>query len=169
MRGQVITIALVVACGIAVLVAAMATYQSLLASQATFYDEAHFSAVFASAKRVPLAVAAPIATIPGIGLVETRVAEDVTVTVHGGGEPLTAHVISLPDEGQPQLNRLYLRQGRLIASGSADEVLVSEAFAGANRTSPRGFDQRYFKRPTAPAPHCGYCVVGGICVRDPPG
>ena len=111
MRGQVITIALVVACGIAVLVAAMATYRSLLASQAMFYDEAHFSAVFASAKRVPLAVAAPIATIPGIGLVETRVAEDVTVTVHGGGEPLTAHVISLPDEGQPQLNRLYLRQG----------------------------------------------------------
>ena len=136
MRGQVITIALVVACGIAVLVAAMATYQSLLASQAMFYDEAHFSAVFASAKRVPLAVAAPIATIPGIGLVETRVAEDVTVTVHGGGEPLTAHVISLPDEGQPQLNRLYLRQGKLIASGSADEVLVSEAFAGANQLHP---------------------------------
>ena len=77
-----------------------------------------------------------IATIPGIGLVETRVAEDVTVTVHGGGEPLTAHVISLPDEGQPQLNRLYLRQGRLIASGSADEVLVSEAFAGANQLHP---------------------------------
>ena len=136
MSGQVVTIALVVACGIAVLVAAMATYQSLLASQAWFYDEAHFSAVFASAKRVPLAVAARIATIPGIGLAETRVAEDVTVTVHGGGEPLTAHVVSLPDEGQPQLNRLYLRQGRPITSSSADEVLVSEAFAGANQLRP---------------------------------
>ncbi len=136
MRGQVVTIAMVVACGIAVLVASMATYQSLLASQAAFYDEAHFSAVFASAKRVPQSIAERIARIPGIGVVETRVVEDVTVTLHDGREPLTAHVVSLPDDGQPQLNRLHLRQGRLIASGSADEVLVSEAFASANSIRP---------------------------------
>ena len=90
-------------------------------------------------------------TIPGIGLVETRVAEDVTVTLPGGGEPLTAHVLSLPESGEPQLNRLYLRQGRLIASGAADEVLVSEAFAAANQLHPGDSITRYFKRPTAPA------------------
>ncbi len=132
MRGQVFTIALVLACGIAVLVAATATYQSLIASQAAFYDEAHFSTVFASAKSVPLAIAARIAMISGIGLVETRVAEDVTVTLGSDGEPLTAHVLSLPEDGAPQLNRLHLRQGRLITPGAVDEVLVSEAFAAAN-------------------------------------
>ncbi len=136
MRGQVVTISLVVACGIAVLVSSMATYQSLLASQAVFYAQAHFAEVFASAKRAPLAIAARLGAIPGIGLVETRVAEEVTVTLHGGAEPLTAHVLSLPDDGQPQLDRLHLRRGRLIATGSADEVLVSEAFAAANGINP---------------------------------
>ena len=136
MRGQVVSIALVLACGIAVLVSAIATYQSLLASQAAFYDEAHFSTVFASAKRVPLAIAARIASIPGIGLVETRVAEDVTITLRDGREPLTAHVLSLPENGASQLNRLHLRQGRMVAPGVADEVLVSEAFATANGLRP---------------------------------
>ncbi len=136
LRGQVVTIALVLACGIAVLVASVATYQSLLASQAAFYAASRFATVFASAKRVPESVAARLAAIPGIGLVETRVAEDVTVSLGGGQEPLTAHVLSLPAAGAPQLNRPYLRQGRLIAPGAADEVLASEAFATANRLRP---------------------------------
>ena len=136
MRAQVLTIALVLACGIAVLVSAVANYQSLLASQAAFYAQSRFATVFASAQRTPSSVAARIAAIPGIGLVETRVAEDVTITLRPGGEPLTAHVLSLPDSGTSTLDRLYLRRGRLIAPGAADEVLVSEAFAAANRLRP---------------------------------
>ena len=136
MAAQSGSIALVLACGIAVLVASIATWQSLLASRAAFYEEARFASVFASAKRVPLAVAARIALIPGIGLLETRIAEDVTVTLAADGEPLTAHVLSLPEIGQPQLNRLHLRQGRRIVPGAAGEVLVSEAFAVANGLRP---------------------------------
>ena len=135
-RGQSLSIALVLACGIAVLVASIATYQSLIASRAAFYEEARFASVFAAAKRVPMAVAARIAMLPGIGVVETRIAEEVTVILPGGGEPLSAHVLSFPDSGEPRLNRPYLRQGRLIAPRAATEVLVSEAFAAANRLRP---------------------------------
>ena len=130
--GQVITIAIVVACGIAILIAAIATYQSLLATQQDYYQGARFADVFASLKRAPDAVAARLAEIRGIGTLETRVVEDVTVTLPGSNGPLTAHLVSLPDEGEALLNRLYLRRGRFIASGAADEVLVSEAFASAN-------------------------------------
>ena len=65
-----------------------------------------------------------------------RVAEDVTITLRDGREPLTAHVLSLPENGASQLNRLHLRQGRMVAPGVADEVLVSEAFATANGLPP---------------------------------
>lgn len=135
-RGQVITIALVIASGIAVLVSSIATYQSLIASQAAFYADARFATVFASAKRVPTAIAARIEAIDGIGVVETRIADDISVMLDGGGEPLAAHVLSLPADGQPQLNRLHLRQGRLVERDAADEVVVSEAFASANRLRP---------------------------------
>ena len=46
--GQVITIAIVVGCGIAILVAAIATYQSLLATQDAYYQGARFADLFAS-------------------------------------------------------------------------------------------------------------------------
>ncbi|MBU6499167.1 MAG: ABC transporter permease [Rhodospirillales bacterium] len=136
MRGQVASIALVLACGVAVLVAAISTYQSLLASQEAFYAQARFASVFASARRVPDFVAARMADIPGIGVVETRIGEDVTITLGDGGEPLAAHVLSLPDTGAPQLNRLHLREGAMIAPGAANEVLVSEGFAAANHLRP---------------------------------
>ena len=138
MGGQVITIAIVVGCGIAILVAAVATYQSLLATQQAYYDRGHFAQVFATAKRVPEALAARLTAIPGIGVLETRVVEDVTITLPGSGEPLTAHIVSLPDSREPLLNRLYLRQGRPIEPGATDEVLVGEAFAKANHLRPGG-------------------------------
>jgi putative ABC transport system permease protein len=68
MGGQVITIAIVVGCGIAILVAAVATYQSLLATQQAYYERGHFAQVFAAAKRAPEALAARLAAIPGIGV-----------------------------------------------------------------------------------------------------
>ena len=38
----------------------------------------------------------------------------------------------MPDRGEPELNRLYLRAGRRLAPGARQEVMVSEAFAEAN-------------------------------------
>jgi putative ABC transport system permease protein len=138
MGGQVVTIAIVVGCGIAVLVAAVATYQSLLAAQQRYYEGGHFAQAFATAKRAPEALAERLAAIPGIGVLETRIVEDVTITLSGSAEPLTAHIVSLPDSGEPLLNRLYLRQGRPIEPNVTDEVLVGEAFANANHLHPGG-------------------------------
>jgi putative ABC transport system permease protein len=138
MGGQVATIAVVIGCGIAILVAAVATYQSLLATQEDYYRRGRFADVFASVKRAPEALAARLAEIPGIGALETRVAEDVTITLPGAGEPLTAHIVSLPDEGTALLNRLYLREGRPIESRTTEELLVGEAFATANNLRPGG-------------------------------
>ena len=69
-------------------------------------------------------------------MLETRVAQDVTIQLADAGEPLTAHVVSVPDAGPPQLNLLHLRQGRAIEPGTDDEVLVGEAFAAANSIRP---------------------------------
>jgi putative ABC transport system permease protein len=136
MRGQVTAVALVVACGIAVFVAMLSVYDSLLLTRDEYYERHRLADVFASLERAPMSLLARLASIAGVTAVEDRVVRDVSVDVPGLEEPATAHVVSVPESGRPVLNALYLREGRWIEPGAADEVIASEAFAEANRLGP---------------------------------
>lgn len=131
MQGQVIAIALVVACGIASFVAMRAMYQSLLQSQSDYYARYQFADIFAELKRAPLYEAQRIGNISGVAKVESRVVADVTVDVPGLPEPAVGRLIGLSATPTQQLNSLCLRRGRLPGAASA-EVIASEAFAAAN-------------------------------------
>lgn len=133
LRGQVVAISVVVACGVATVVTTRTAYDSLVRSQAAYYAEFRFADIFAQLKRAPDATAAQIARIPGVTAVLTRIVFDVTLDVPGLEEPATGRLISIPDRRVPTLNDLYIRRGRYIEAGRRDEVLVSEAFAQANR------------------------------------
>jgi len=132
MRGQVLAIVLIVACGITAMVTMMSAYNSLKLSQTTYYAEYRFADVFASLKRAPEAIAPRIAKIPGVSQVQTRVVVDVTLDVPGLDAPATGRIISIPPQPQPMLNDLFIREGRYIEPNHRDEVLISEAFAAAN-------------------------------------
>jgi putative ABC transport system permease protein len=136
LRGQAIAIALVIASGIATLVMSLSTLDSLLLTQATFYQDYHLPDVFAALKRAPDSLKARIQEIPGVELVETRVVAAVNLEIEGFTDPVTGSLVSIPDAGEPLLNRLHLRQGRLIEAGHDDEVVISEAFANAHGFSP---------------------------------
>lgn len=136
LKGQATAIALVVASGVAVLVMSMSTLESLRLSQATYYERYRFANVFARLKRAPEPLAARVAEIPGVARVETRVVADVVLDVEGMAEPAVGRLVSIPERPTAHLNALYLRRGRDIEPGHPDEVLVSEAFADANRLEP---------------------------------
>jgi putative ABC transport system permease protein len=136
MKGQAFAIILVIMSGVSTFVMFVATMDSLYTTRDGFYAEYGFADVFAPLKRAPESLAERIRAIPGVGLVETRVAADVKLDITGFGEPVTAHLVSVPDHGRPLLNRLYLRQGRLPEPWSDREVVVSEAFAQAHRFRP---------------------------------
>lgn len=130
--GQILAIALIVACGICSFVAMQSAYESLKLSQTTYYEQYRFADVFAQLKRAPESLRLPIEAIPGVSQVQTRILVDVTLDVPGQTEPVTGRIISIPAQPTPMLNDLYLRQGRYIDPGHPEEVLVSEAFAQAN-------------------------------------
>ncbi|MBS1912871.1 MAG: FtsX-like permease family protein [Bacteroidetes bacterium] len=136
MRGQLFAVALVVMCGVATFVTMVSVYQSLLATRAAYYQRYRFSDLFASVKRAPESVAREVETIPGVASVQSRIVMDVTLDVPGLGEPATGRLISLPDDREPLLNDIYLRRGARFDPGRSDQVIVSEAFALANRLSP---------------------------------
>ena len=86
-KTQVVSIALVIACGIGGFLASMSTHESLLLSRARYYDAARFPHVFAEARRAPEFLAARIADIPGVSAVQTRVVRDVQLDVPGVVQP----------------------------------------------------------------------------------
>jgi putative ABC transport system permease protein len=135
-RAQVATIALVVACGIATFVGSRGTCDSLAATRDRFAAEMRFADVFSSLERAPDPLAGRLREIPGVTEVETRLVFDVAVRAPGQQVPGTARMISLPASGEPVLNRLHLRRGRLPDPARRDEILLGEGFADAHGLVP---------------------------------
>lgn len=109
MKGQAFAIALVIASGVATFIMSVSTMQSLKLTQ----EE-----------------------IPGVERVETRVVAGVNIEIRDFPDPVTGHIYSIPDHGEPILNKLFLRQGRLVEPLRDDEAVVGEAFAQAHGFVP---------------------------------
>ena len=131
-KGQSLAIGVVIASGVAVFVMALNTLGFLSETRNAYYDRYRFADVFASVSRAPNPLAERIAEIPGIADIQTRIVSDVTLDVPGLDEPAVGHLVSLPDNNQPKLNGIYLRDGRLPEPGREGEALVSDSFFEAN-------------------------------------
>ncbi len=136
MKGQAFTIALVVAAGIGAFISQITTYDSLNWSRQSYYETARFAHVFADVKRAPESVTSQIAEISGVADAETTVIFDVTLDIPDVVEPVIGRMIGLSDAGQPRLNKLSLRQGRMVEPDHGNEVVISEAFAKARKLKP---------------------------------
>ena len=138
MWGQAMTIALVVACGIASFVTMRTAYGSLVVARDTYYETSRFADVFARLVRAPDEVAGRIEQLPGVAVVDTRVVEPITMPIEGLGDPARGLLVSLDDvaERRSRLSALDVRTGRMIAPGRSDEAIVLEAFAEANGIQP---------------------------------
>ncbi|MBT8422336.1 MAG: ABC transporter permease, partial [Gammaproteobacteria bacterium] len=135
-RGQVIAIGLVIASGVGVLVMALSVQTSLQITSDAYYDRYHFGDVFAGVKRAPESIASRIADIPGVRTVQTRIGQLAILDLEGFEEPVIGRLASIPERGEPLLNKLALRAGRFIAPDSPDEVVLNEPFAEAHELRP---------------------------------
>ncbi|PKP71150.1 MAG: ABC transporter permease [Alphaproteobacteria bacterium HGW-Alphaproteobacteria-4] len=133
---QALAIALVMACGVMVLVVMQGAERSLSETRGAYYERQRFADVFASLTRAPRAVLAEVAAIDGVAAVEGRIGFHVVLDLDGLVEPAMGRVISLPADGAPVLNVPILRAGRLPDPLRPDEVALSEPFAQANNLAP---------------------------------
>lgn len=143
LRGQVVTIALVIACGISCFVAMRGCYASLEHARTRFYERQRFADLFVQLERAPEAVRTRLETLPGVACAESRIVEPVMVPLVGLAEPVRGTAVSLPSavggDEAGALNRIRLRAGRLPEPGHADEALLLQGFADAHslRTGSR--------------------------------
>ena len=87
LRGQVVTVALVVACGIAGYVAFQSTWDSLEHSRSAYYEHYRFADAFVHLKRAPEWVAGRLEAIPGVARVYPRLVQTITLPISGPVQP----------------------------------------------------------------------------------
>jgi putative ABC transport system permease protein len=137
LKSQALAVALVMACGLAMMIMTRSLILSLQMTRDVYYEHNHFAQVFARLKRAPNSVRTQLAAIPGIATVQTSIAMQVTLDVPGLDVPAVGLLNSLPEHGEPVLNRVYLRTGRLpLGQTTQRELAVGEAFAEAHALRP---------------------------------
>jgi len=175
LKGQILTIGLVIASGITSFIALRGTYGSLAESQASYYDRYRFAHVFVRVKRAPETLASRIERLPGVALVQTRVVEEVTLPLDGLDRPAYGRLLSLPSSGQPATNALCLTAGRLPQRGNDEEIVLLKAFADAHGLKPgeivptvvNGKLRRLRIVGVALSPEFVYAIRPGAIVDDP--
>ena len=169
LKTQVVSIALVIACGIGGFIATFSTHDSLVWSRDHYYETARFPHVFASAKRAPESLAEAIRAIPGVSEVETRVVRDAQLSLEGVVPPMIARLIGVDFARLPAMSRLTLRSGRWPAPGAREEAVLNQRFLEARRLKlgdqarvlVNGRIERYTIVGTALSPEYIYATRGG--------
>lgn len=137
LKSQALAVALVMACGLAMMIMTRSLILSLESTRDRYYRDYRFAQIFARLKRAPNSVADQLAAIPGIAAVQTGIALQATLDLPGMAEPAVGLIQSLPERDELVLNRLHLRRGRIIVGRTSHgEILCGEAFAEAHSLQP---------------------------------
>lgn len=136
MWAQSLAIAAVLAAGVMVMVMSYGAQRSLTETRDTYYERARFADVWSSAARAPMSLVPEIAAIEGVARVEARISANAILDLNDLDTPGMGQIISIPASGEPQMNRLIIREGRLPEPGHMNEVVISEAFALAHDFHP---------------------------------
>ncbi len=168
LKTQVVSVALVIACGIGGFIGSFSTHDSLVASRERYYDTARFGHVFATAKRAPQSLVEKIRALEGVSEVETRVVRDAQLSIEGVAPPMIARLIGFDPARPPAMNRMALKRGRWPMPGAA-EALVNQRFFEARGLSlgqpvnvlMNGRLERFILVGTALSPEYIYATRGG--------
>lgn len=130
---QALSIALVVAAGVATFVSLVAAHRSLLLSRESFYDRHRFADAFVRTERAPESVRGELEAIPGVRAVETRLVEVGYLPMPDLQQPASGVIVTQP-RGTAPMHELYLREGRLAERSG--EAVLHEGFASAHGLRP---------------------------------
>ncbi len=133
---QSLAIAMVLACGIMIMVAAQSTQRALTGTQAAYYDHHRFADIFAQATRAPNGLLAEIAEIDGVAQVDGRISFHAVLDIDGVGAPAMGRIVSMPPDPSVGLNVPLVRRGRLPDPDQLSQIALNEPFAEAHGLVP---------------------------------
>jgi putative ABC transport system permease protein len=102
----------------------------------SYYADYRFADGFASVRRAPEPCGRRLRACPASRSSRRASPPRVNLEVPGFTDAVSGLLVSLPESGQPLLNRLFVREGRLVRAGREDEVVLNEPFADAHGLQP---------------------------------
>ncbi len=136
LKGQMISIALVVATGIMTVMTMRGSYDTLVAAQASYYRDLRFADIWVPLKRAPDRLLEKIAAIPGVAAADTRVTFFATLDLPGLDAPAQGQFVSIPEAGRSAVNDIRIQRGRYLSAAADNEVIISQKFAEARALLP---------------------------------
>lgn len=137
---QVLTIAVVVAIGVAGFVGMFSVHASLKNARDNFYRDSRMADVFIRIQRAPLPLQARLLALPGVADIQLNVVHDAQLALPHAQAPVTGRFIGLDltrlHAQRQGINALTLRSGRWPEPGRALEAVVNERFAQARHLQP---------------------------------
>lgn len=137
---QVLTIALVVAIGVAGFVGMFSVHGSLENARDNFYRDNRMADVFINVKRAPVQLQSRLLSLQGGTAVQLHVVHDAQLALPGAQAPVTGRFVGLDlarvHAQRQDLNTLSLRSGRWPEPGRHLEAVVNERFAQARGLKP---------------------------------
>jgi putative ABC transport system permease protein len=106
---QGLAIAVVLACGVAILLTAFGMNTALTDTRDAYYERNRFADIFVEANRAPLTILPDILEISGVYAAEPRVEGSVVLDLPGREEVAMGRVLSWPVDDTPLLNVPVLR------------------------------------------------------------
>jgi putative ABC transport system permease protein len=132
LRGQLLSIGLVVATAVMTLVTMRGTYDALVQGRSDYYRDYRLGDVWSSLERAPESLRAQVARMPGVAAVETRVTSYATLDLPWLDAPGQGLFVSVPETRRADVDDIHIREGRYVRPGRASEVVVSDNFFVAN-------------------------------------
>lgn len=171
---QAIAIALVLACGVAILLTSVGMYVALSETRTAYYERNRFADVFAHVVRAPLSIVPEIARIEGVTGVEPRISGHAILDIPGRTRTAVGHILSYPEATNPILNVPLLINGRFPDPTATSEVMVNAPFAEANGFRPgdgfsanlRGQKRAFTIVGTVQSPEFIYTIGPGAMMPD---
>ncbi len=169
---QGLAIAMVLACGVAILLTAFGMFTALTDTRSAYYERNRFADAFADATRAPRTLLPDLRAIPGVVAAEARVAGFAILDIEDRVELATARILSWPADDDPALNVPILQSGTPPAG--TDDVMVNAAFAEANgfgigdrfRATLNGQQRDLVITGTALSPEFIYTIGPGALMPD---
>ncbi|MHB1191127.1 MAG: ABC transporter permease, partial [Armatimonadota bacterium] len=130
-------IAFLLLTGIALFEASYQLYQNLESSYALSYQRLALADFTVPVQSAPTEVLGALRRIPGVESVEGRLIEEVEIEQPGErNRKVVGRIISLPDAGEPAVNRLKLLAGSYPRRDTSREVLLEASFAEYHNYRP---------------------------------
>lgn len=136
-RVQAIGIAVTTMLGIAMYHGFYLSYRSIGASYEWGYDELRLASFTIQLDRAPRQTVHRLGAIPGVQRIAGRISQDVRVEqAPGRRKMVTGRILSVPDEGEAEINRVVVVEGDYLGPPDRREVLLERGFADAHGYAP---------------------------------